>query len=96
MGKLLNLLEPRHSADLTLDVLDQPRDQFIVPVALGAFELVRVVGWGTEMAVERGEGPESAMAEVALVGCAVECSLACRVMYDRTTGSGRTVETTSD
>jgi hypothetical protein len=60
-------------------MLHQARNQLVLPLALWASELVRVMCRGADVRVQRIQGAESAMAEIALVGSAVECAL-CRIV----------------
>ena len=64
---ILYLLEPRHSTGFGLDVLNQSWYQLVRPLAPWALELVIVMGWGTEVHVQRGESTERAMTEVAFI-----------------------------
>lgn len=49
---ILDLLELRQTTNLAFDVLDEPRNQFVLPFALWAIELVFVMSWRVEMRVE--------------------------------------------
>ena len=70
---VLYLLEPRQTASLALNVLDQRRNDLELLAArpLWAAKLVAIARGRVEMGVESGQVPECAVAQVAFVGANV-------------------------
>ena len=80
--KVSHCLELGDTAHLALNVLHQARDQLALPLALWAFELVCIVGRRAHVRVQSAQCDKRVVAEIALVGNAVECAL-CRIVgYD--------------
>jgi hypothetical protein len=82
LRKVLHYLEPRNPTRFAFNMLHQARNQLVLPLALWALELIRVMRRRVDMGVQSAQGTESTVAEIAFVSSAVKCALCHIVRYD--------------